>query len=117
LAAPFLATDPPLRILVLAPARQIRRQLVEHSPLTPSYSASVSCQKRQGRPLSWRCRAEPTIGPPSNPTTLSALPNSISPTPYENEHKPPRGLFDLIVVDEAHHAPAETWRAVLDQFH
>ncbi len=29
MAAPFLTTDPPQRILVLAPARHIRRQLVE----------------------------------------------------------------------------------------
>lgn len=46
-----------------------------------------------------------------------ALPNSISPAHYVQDQLPPRDLFDLIVVDEAHHAPAETWRAVLDHFH
>ena len=25
-------------------------------------------------------------------------------------------MFDLVVIDEAHHAPAETWRAILDHF-
>ncbi len=42
------------------------------------------------------------------------LPNSLSPTKYETE--PPRDFFDLVVVDEAHHTPAETWRSLLEHF-
>ena len=45
-----------------------------------------------------------------------ALPNSVSPVHYDDAAKPPEDLFDLIIIDEAHHAPAETWRAVLDHF-
>src|SRR3954465_6129657 len=31
--------------------------------------------------------------------------------------KIPRDLFDLMVVDEAHHAAASTWKKVIDHFH
>jgi superfamily II DNA or RNA helicase len=40
-----------------------------------------------------------------------AIPASISPEYYEGS-PPPSGLFDLVVVDEAHHSPARTWRAI-----
>jgi hypothetical protein len=43
------------------------------------------------------------------------IPQSISPTRYPG-NLPPTDLFDLIVVDEAHHAPAPTWRAILEHF-
>jgi len=42
------------------------------------------------------------------------LPQSLSPVHYTVP--PPADLFDLIVIDEAHHAPAKTWRAILDHF-
>ena len=42
-------------------------------------------------------------------------PTSISPSHYE-ELPPPDDLFDLIIVDEAHHLAAPTWRAILDYF-
>lgn len=45
-----------------------------------------------------------------------ALPQSISPDHYDEDAKPPTDLFDLVIVDEAHHAPAPTWRAILDHF-
>ncbi|TKK82815.1 hypothetical protein FDA38_08665 [Kribbella jiaozuonensis] len=46
-----------------------------------------------------------------------ALPNTISPTYYDADNQPPHDLFDLVIIDEAHHSPARTWRAVLDHFH
>jgi len=40
-----------------------------------------------------------------------ALPNSVSPS-YPNVLPPPPGFFDLVIIDEAHHVPAETWQAI-----
>jgi superfamily II DNA or RNA helicase len=40
---------------------------------------------------------------------------SISPA-YENIPEPPADLFDLVLVDEAHHSPARTWQTILDHF-
>lgn len=116
MAAPFLAA-PPERVLVLAPARQIRRQLVEqfstYSQLhrlgvLPAAAGAPAVFEMSGRASDWSAFEAFDV--------VVALPNSISPSHYEEGQLPPRELFDLIVVDEAHHAPAYTWRAVLDHF-
>ena len=117
MAAPFLGIDPPRRVLVLAPARHIRTQLAEQfSTYAQLHRLGVLREsvgaprvfEMAGRAADWRS-LEPY-------DVVVALPNSISPAHYEQGRLPPRDLFDLIVVDEAHHAPAETWRAVLDHF-
>lgn len=42
-------------------------------------------------------------------------PNTISPV-LEGVATAPQNLFDLLLIDEAHHSPATTWKAVLDAF-
>lgn len=42
-------------------------------------------------------------------------PNSSSPI-LEGVAEPPEDLFDLVLVDEAHHSRARTWEALLDSF-
>ncbi len=42
-------------------------------------------------------------------------PSSLSPT-VGTVPEPPKDLFDLVLVDEAHHAPATSWRGLLDAF-
>ncbi|MBB6017437.1 DEAD/DEAH box helicase [Deinococcus radiopugnans] len=44
-----------------------------------------------------------------------ASPPSISPRPGQVA-PPPEKLFDLVLVDEAHHEQAPTWKALLDSF-
>lgn len=44
-----------------------------------------------------------------------ASPSSISPA-IENIPPPPDNLFDLILVDEAHHSPARTWDELFNAF-
>lgn len=41
-----------------------------------------------------------------------ATPNCISPS-YQDIPSPPKDLFDLVLVDEAHHSPAKTWQELL----
>lgn len=117
MVAPFLSPEPPRRALVLAPARQIRRQLAEqfvtYTQLTqigvlPETVGPPAVLEMTGKTDDWRTLESYDV--------VVALPNSISPAHYDDAEKPPRDLFDLIIVDEAHHAPAETWRAVLDHF-
>lgn len=43
------------------------------------------------------------------------IPSSISPL-LQGVLKPPEDLFDLLIIDEAHHSPARTWQSVLDSF-
>jgi superfamily II DNA or RNA helicase len=117
MASPFLSARPPARVLVLAPARQIRRQLVEQFStydqlhrigVLPEATAAPTVFEMAGRTDDWSELEDFDV--------VVALPNSISPAHYEEGLLPPRDLFDLIIVDEAHHAPADTWRAVLDHF-
>ena len=42
-------------------------------------------------------------------------PHSISPL-LKGVLQPPIELFDLLLIDEAHHSPAKTWQSVLDAF-
>lgn len=42
-------------------------------------------------------------------------PNSVSPAQKE-VFAPPPDLFDVVLIDEAHHSPAKTWAAVLEAF-
>ncbi len=44
-----------------------------------------------------------------------AIPSSVSPA-IAAIPQPPPDLFDLVLVDEAHHSPARTWNAVLAAF-
>lgn len=44
-----------------------------------------------------------------------STPNSASPA-YKGVATPPDDLFDLVLIDEAHHSPAPTWDAVLRAF-
>lgn len=43
-----------------------------------------------------------------------ATPKTASPSSLVTE--PPKGLFDLVIIDEAHHEPAPSWRKLLDSF-
>jgi hypothetical protein len=42
-------------------------------------------------------------------------PQCISPA-YKRVVPAPPGLFDLVIIDEAHHEPAKTWRALVEHF-
>ncbi len=44
-----------------------------------------------------------------------STPNCVSPE-YDDIPTPPRDLFDLVLVDEAHHSPAKTWNKILRCF-
>jgi len=44
-----------------------------------------------------------------------STPNCISPS-YDEIPRPPADLFDLILIDEAHHSPAKTWEGIINSF-
>jgi superfamily II DNA or RNA helicase len=117
MAAPFLMPVPPRRVLVLVPQRQLRHQLarqfstqdqLRRLAVLPDTAGTPRVTEMTGRNGDWSALEEADV--------VVALPNSISPVHYPAEDQPPTHLFDLIVVDEAHHAPAHTWQAVLDYF-
>jgi superfamily II DNA or RNA helicase len=109
-----------IRVLILAPGRLVREQIAEEvSTLTTLRNAGAigenvpnprvfSTQKRITTSEEWEALREFDV-------VVSTV-QSISPE-YEQIPEPPADLFDLVLVDEAHHSPARTWKAVLDHFH
>jgi hypothetical protein len=65
-------------------------------------------EELKGRDIDWAKMASADV--------VVALPNSISPVHFDPRTAPSPDLFDLVIIDEAHHAPAKTWRAILDYF-
>jgi superfamily II DNA or RNA helicase len=113
---PFLTRS--RRVLVLTPSRLVREQIAEDFeslktlkrigalPLdTPvPRVASVCAQVRTEE--QWRSLADNDVVV-ATVRNVSPATEGVAPVPTE--------LFDLVLVDEAHHAPAPTWAALLDR--
>lgn len=112
MALPFLASA--RRTLIVVPSTELRRQM-EEAFSTQGVLKTIGAFGGKQMP-----RVMVMKGRVSDWTTLRpydvviALPNSVSPSHYTVQ--PPKDLFDLVVVDEAHHAPAKTWQAILEHF-
>lgn len=114
-AMPYLATA--VRTLVVVPSQHLRAQLA-HSFESESVLRAIGALNTaehirpnvvpvSGRTIDWEALSSADI--------VIALPSSISPEHHER-FLGSKDFFDLVIVDEAHHAPAPTWRAILDHF-
>ena len=120
MAAPHLLDDAPRRVLVVAPSRALRDQLAENFrdqnvlrrigalPVDGTFDRVPEVLALNGRIDDWSTLDEVDV--------VVAHPNSISPSNYGPDAEPPPDLFDLVIIDEAHHAPAPTWANILDHF-
>lgn len=114
LTTPYLVA--PQRVLVLVPTRQLRRQTVvafQTQQVLRAIGALLSQDNPQvievtGMVSDWSALTPADV--------VVALPNSVSPAYYDDQRRPSRDLFDLVIIDEAHHSSARTWRAVLEHF-
>lgn len=104
------------RVLVLTPSRLVREQLAENfqslvdlhklgalpsKPAAPSVR-TINRYMRSGE--EWLALRDFDV-------VVATVP-SVSPQPG-TVADPPLGLFDLVLVDEAHHSPARTWANLL----
>lgn len=115
--APFLLSA--TRVLIITPSRLVRHQIalgfasldvLRRSDIVPRSVKDpkvVEVHKQRRTPESWEELRVSDV--------VVAIPNSISPG-HKEIAAPPADLFDLILVDEAHHLPATTWTAVLEAF-
>lgn len=120
MAAPHLLDSPPNRVLVVAPSRALREQLAENFrdqdvlrrigalPDDGTFDRAPTVVALNGRVDDWSTLDDVDV--------VVAHPNSISPGHYLPEAEPPPDLFDLVIIDEAHHAPAPTWTNILEHF-
>lgn len=107
------------RILIITPSRLVREQIADEVgklitlkeaqaiPADTPNPKVKSIQKKISRLEDWESLREFDV--------VVATVQSISPE-YPSIPEPPTDLFDLVLVDEAHHSPARTWQRVLDHF-
>ena len=113
--APFLWRAS--RVLVITPSRLVREQIVDGfrelallkklGVLSEEISSPkvLSIDKRVGSKVSWEdCRDYDVV---------VATPNSISPS-IEGIPVLPTDLFDVLLIDEAHHSPAKSYVAIIN---
>lgn len=114
-ALPYLAGAE--RVLVVVPSVELRTQLAEafrSEDVLRKIGALGTTRLRPvvetvtGREVDWDRLALADV--------VIALPQSISPVHFDDESRPDPEFFDLIIIDEAHHAPAPTWTAILDHY-
>lgn len=117
IAAAFLLR--PKRVLIITPSRLVREQISEQFetlevlkkinaiPEIIESPKVFSTQERVTSLNDWERMRDYDV-------VVGTLP-SISPS-FTDIPSPPEDLFDLILVDEAHHSPAKTWQSVIDSF-
>ncbi|MBN7384528.1 type III restriction enzyme res subunit [Mycobacteroides abscessus subsp. massiliense] len=114
LAAPYIVESN--RTLVVVPSTQLRDQTVT-AFADQEVLRQIGALAGQGNPKVLEVKGRLSSWHDCDDVdVVVALPQSISPDHYDEDSKPPADLFDLVIVDEAHHAPARTWRAILDHF-
>jgi superfamily II DNA or RNA helicase len=104
------------RVLVITPSRLVREQIsddfrsletLRKANVIPSPVPSprvFELKERVDSDSRWEALRQFDV--------VVATPNVASPA-YQNIPPPPTDLFDLILIDEAHHTPAKTWRELL----
>lgn len=107
------------RILVITPSKLVRNQICEEfSSLQTLLETGVFPEgtpppnvfelgSRVRSPEEWESLREYDV--------VVSTPNCTSPG-YHDVPAPPADLFDLLLIDEAHHTPARTWTELLSAF-
>jgi superfamily II DNA or RNA helicase len=108
------------RVLVISPARVLRRQVATQFKTLEVLRQSSSLKLgRRAEPkvvsLETEIRTDAQWRRYESCDVVTATTRTTSPQ-LQNVTPPPRDFFDLVFIDEAHHEPAETWRALVDSF-
>lgn len=115
MSLPFLMT--PTRVLVVEPSDALRRQVSSHFRELSTLRRIGAITQVVPNPLVLRHEGRPATEADwealAGQDVVVSTPGSSSPSMAPGS---PRDLFDLVIFDEAHHAPAETWAAYLEHY-
>lgn len=107
------------RVLVVTPSRLLREQIAEdfrHLDLLRTIDAiDLTMPSPKVFVVDERIKSKQAWNALSEYDVVIGTTLSISPA-LEDIPEAPQDLFDLLLIDEAHHSPARTWQALLDQF-
>lgn len=112
------------RILIIAPSDSIRTQLQEKFECLEGLKMADAVAANASTPeveiLDERLRTESDWREHESSDVIVTLPNSIG-SKYTQEDEPdiappPDDMFDLVLVDEAHHSSAPAWEEILTEF-
>ena len=107
------------RVLVLTPSKIVRRQVTQEFKSLKTLRTSRLIRMNMAAPKVGEVEgyrsSENKWDELRDFDVAVAIPNSVS-AHLNQVTAPPDDLFDVILVDEAHHSPAKTWKHVLDAF-
>lgn len=107
------------RVLVITPSRLVRNQIAEEfeslSTLKEIGVLTENIDSPKVKEVENKITSENQWETLRDFDVVIVSPNSSSPGIEDIPH-PPRDLFDLVLVDEAHHSRARTWEDLLNSF-
>lgn len=107
------------RVLVITPSRLVRNQITEDFSQLATLRKIGAIPKKIKSPKVLEVSEKLTSAEEWEKLraydVIVATPNSISPL-IPGVALPPPDLFDMLLVDEAHHSPAKTWNELLAAF-
>ncbi len=107
------------RVLVVTPSKLVRNQISRmFKDLHPlrEIGAIWGAPEPRVREVTGKIRSLDAWNELRDYDVVVGTPNSISPA-YQNVADPPDDdLFDLLLIDEAHHSPAKTWNEIIETF-
>lgn len=107
------------RVLVVTPNRLVRKQTAdgfrELSVLKRAEVLPENIAYPKVLEVTQQIRDTETWSSLKSYDVVVSTPHCISPH-YEKIVAPPDDLFDMVLIDEGHHAPAITWKRILESF-
>ena len=107
------------RVLVITPSQFVRWQIANDFRALQTLKAAGAIPNQLANPrvleLAQRIRDDGAWNRLLDYDVVVSTPNCTSPG-HAGIPNPPAGLFDLILIDEAHHSPAQTWAELLAAF-
>ncbi len=108
------------KILIIVPSKILRRQLCDNFRILKDLKTAgcipadmplvnvFEVEKRQSSREAWEAIFNDNDVVVAHPNSISPYFSQLTPVPYD--------LIDAVFIDEAHHSPAPTWKAINDYY-